>query len=180
MFLAALWSLGFFIFYVLPECEILFRRYTWNYPDDTFTFCSNLDDIVSIPILIATLAVYLLTLFILYRGRTMAASVIAQATVVKGPRLSLPSHCHHLAGHEVRLLIQSLLHFILASSVVGLWQFTFESDYATALINMYWVLYNGSSSVLYLMMNASIRRRVMHLWARTLGLDHKVHQAQPY
>uniref|UniRef100_A0A915D7T9 G-protein coupled receptors family 1 profile domain-containing protein n=1 Tax=Ditylenchus dipsaci TaxID=166011 RepID=A0A915D7T9_9BILA len=159
--LSCCWGACFLCLYMTPYCGIAFRDYAWNY-DDTLKWSEPVrmvDEISSAPMLGFTLLIYLVVL-----GMLVARRRDSQLSVqVNGKRGSK----NFLAPHELRLLVQSLIHFLLATSLLAVWHLQFallpESPYSVAAVNYYWILYNGINPLLYLSMNSTLRKRTIRL-----------------
>ncbi|KAI1702637.1 serpentine type 7TM GPCR chemoreceptor srt domain-containing protein [Ditylenchus destructor] len=164
IFLSSLWGFGFLCTYMTPFCGIAFRDYAWNY-DESLAWTEKVqfvDEMATIPMLGGTFVIYLLVLVILVINRRETRKVTGDHTFSTSYKFLSPV--------ELRLLIQSLIHFLMCASLLLVWHLQFailpESPYSVAAVNYHWILYNGTNPLLYLSMNSSIRRRVLTLWGK--------------
>ncbi|KAI1702215.1 serpentine type 7TM GPCR chemoreceptor srt domain-containing protein [Ditylenchus destructor] len=164
IFLSCLWGFGFLCTYMTPYCGIAFRDYAWNY-DETLVWTEKVqfvDEMTTIPMLGGTFVIYLVVLVVLVINRH-------ETRKVTGNQTFQPSY-KFLSPVELRLLLQSLVHFLMCASLLLVWHLQFailpESPYSIAAVNYHWILYNGTNPLLYLSMNSSIRRRVLTLWGK--------------
>uniref|UniRef100_A0A914DT81 7TM GPCR serpentine receptor class x (Srx) domain-containing protein n=1 Tax=Acrobeloides nanus TaxID=290746 RepID=A0A914DT81_9BILA len=151
--LSWLFGLAYFIFYLSPYCGLVYSldAFAWSYDmSELSPLISTIEYYTSVPILIIAFIVYILVLYVL----------IAQ-------RKSFTSNNKFLAGHELRLLIQSFLIFFYASFLICCWHyyqyFLPDSPYTVAVINAFWILFSGLNPFLYLTLNKEIRHRFLLL-----------------
>ncbi|KAI1715028.1 serpentine type 7TM GPCR chemoreceptor srt domain-containing protein [Ditylenchus destructor] len=162
IYFSCLFGFVFLCLYMTPYVGRSFSSEAWsrNKSREWTQHIAEIDDWCSLPLVGITLVVYLTLLVVLVIKKRESTHVFDKSKTAY----------RFLAPAELKLLLQSLIHFSLATSLVVVWRIQDgvlpDNHYTVMTINLFWILYNGINPLLYLCINSIVRRRVFYLWCR--------------